>query len=247
MTILFIDFILILLYYISYLWEVLILIEQSQNILCLKDDINKLIELGNEKTDEYCKLAICIADINDKIEDMISEKNDINNYIIKLKNNKSFIFSIPIGIGVVGTFFISLIISNLDKALFSVSIFAMVGTPVLGMTLACVISTLLLRSKKFNNYLIKNFSFLNNMQQKLYSLINKINIEEQKLEHLKKDKEEIVNYIINNSEILESKKEELRYIEEMYFKNTSTTPISMTSIHNVNKTVMKRTKKIENK
>lgn len=217
-----------------------------KSILSLRDEINKLNELSNEKAYAYCKLGIKIADIQENIITMSNDKSNLEKQIYDFKYKKSLLFTATIGISIVGCYFIFLVLNYWDKLTFSTTLLAIIGTPTFGGMLAMYVSSLLVHSKKFNNFLTRRYTLLKEMTEKLNNLIDKIMKQENCIICIKNSQEEITNIILNTEEILENKREKLDKLEEEYFNNLINNPSVASTTYVPSTNGKKRTRTIGN-
>ena len=218
--------------------------ELLQNILSLREDINNLTELSNRKAYEYCELAIKIADIEEQIKNMDSTKSELEESIMDFKLKKGILFTLPIGTLISTIFFACLIYSCLNKLTLGTILFTIIGTPTFSVSIAFAFSAFLMHSKIFTNYLVKKYPALKEMSNKLNSLIVRNRIVENNLNDIKKQKEEVVNIVANNQDVIESKTEELHKLEQEYFNNFNTPSITNFTNYEVSKAGKKRTRTI---
>ena len=79
------------------------------------------------------------------------------------------------------------------------------------------------------------------MNDNLNNLIIKSKILENNLNDVKNQKEKLTNIIINNEDIIESKKEELSKLEEEYFHYIMNNPVTNGTIYTLSSAAKKRT------
>lgn len=215
--------------------------ELLKRILCIREDIYKLRELSNANAYNYCELAIAISDTMEDISIMSSEKKCIENYIKDFKYNKSLLYSLPIGIVVFSSYLLYLVITNSNPLTFGSAITTILVPFACCMTAAVGVAALCVRSKKFNNFLIRKYSTFKNRDDQLNNLNIKINELENNLITITNKKEEIMNTIVNNEEIIESKTEELDKLEKEYFNNIKNNPVTKGTTYILSSAGKKRT------
>ncbi len=221
--------------------------ELLQNILSLRADISKLSEIGNEKSYEYCELAIKITDTEEEIEKIGLAKDNLEENIMDFKLKKGIFSTWPIGALISLSYFTFFIFVCLDKLTFGAILFTIIGAPAVSISLAFTLSAFLMHSKLFTNYLIKKHPSLKQMNDKLNNLIVRARITENNLNDIKKEKEKITNIILNNEDIIESKKDELNKLEEEYFHSIMNNPITNGTTYTLSSTGKKRTRTIGEK
>lgn len=214
--------------------------ELLQSILSLREDINKLTEFSNEAVYEYCELAIKFADDKEDILILSSEKKYIENCIKDFKYKKSLLFSLPIGILYFVSYFIYHLMYNWPSLAFGSSFVKILSFATIGMTLSGLSTYLLIRYDKFNNFLVKKYPNFKYMNEIIININNEIKNKEEELTNIEKRKQNIINTISNNEEILENKREELSKLEIEYFNNIKNNPVTKGT------TYKKRTRTIGN-
>lgn len=215
--------------------------ELLKKIISLRNEINNLSKLSNEKVYEYCQLAIKIVDTEEEIVKIASAINVLDNDIVDFKLKKGILYSSPVGVTLSVIFFAAVIITCLDNLSLGTTLFAILGTPTLSISIAFMLSSFLMHSKIFSNFLIKKYAHFKKMNDELNNLIVRNRITENSLTNIKNKKEEITNTISNNGEILESKEEELSKLEQDYFNNIMNNPITNGTTYNISATGKKRT------
>jgi len=98
-------------------------------------------------------------------------------------------------------------------------LFTIIGTPSFAMGIAGMSASFIMHSKKFGNLLMKLFPKFKELNDNLNSLIIKGDLTEKNIEKLQNSNDEILNFIDNNVQVIESKKEELQKLENNYFNN----------------------------
>jgi len=193
--------------------------ELLKNILSLRDDIKKLDDEGNEKAIEYCELLIEIADNKEELENISSQKKILEDDIWAFKLKKGFLFTLPIGVTLSCLYFAYLIFSYWSNLSVGNVLFTIIGTPSFAMGIAGMSASFIMHSKKFGNLLMKLFPKFKELNDNLNSLIIKGDLTEKNIEKLQNSNDEILNFIDNNVQVIESKKEELQKLENNYFNN----------------------------
>lgn len=219
--------------------------ELLKNILSLRDDIKKLDDEGNEKAIEYCKLLIEIADNKEEIENISSQKEILEDDILTFKLKKGFLFTLPIGVTLSCLYFAYLIFSYWNNLSVGKVLFTIIGTPAFSVGTAGMTASFVMHSKKFGNLLMKLFPKFKELNDNLNSLIIKEELAEKNIVELENQKDEILNMIENNVTVTESKKEELKKLENNYFNNILDNP-DVETTYTLSETGKKRTRTIGN-
>lgn len=188
--------------------------ETSKNILLLKEEMNKLTELIKEYAKEHCDLAIMIDQTKEELDKMELSKKVLEDNIMGFKLKKGMLYTLPIGIILSTIFSVGLIVSCLDNLTVGTILFAIIGTPAFSISFSFMLSSFLMHSKKFSNFLTQKYSSLKEMNTRFNNLIVRMRIIEKNYDNVVKRKKDITDVIVNYENIFESIKESLYNLEE---------------------------------
>lgn len=198
--------------------------ELLKNILSLREDINKLSEISDNKSFEYRQLSEEYTNTKEDILTMSSEKNCIENYIKDFKYNKSLLYSLPVGIIISSLFLGCSAITSVGPWTFGGVIATFSVSSACGLAISLIVASLLVPSKIFSNFLIKKYPIYKYRDDILNSLNLKIKEAQINLDNIEKKIDEIMNIMKTSKNIIESKREELSKLEEEYLANIVNNP-----------------------
>lgn len=221
--------------------------ELLKKIQLTKEEIDKLTKISNEKAFVFCELAITIADSKEMVKTLSLNKENLEENIMDFKLKKGMLFTSPVGIILSLLYFSYLIITCFNNLNLGTILFTIIGAPACSLALSFMFSSFLANSKNFSNFLMKKFDSFKNMNKELNALIIEIETIEKSISNIINRKDELINEISTAEDIIENKRKELHELEEEYFKNISTRPITASTSYVVSAPGKKRIRTIEDR